>query len=70
MIVVPLVPDDVAVGVLTVLDKRDGSGYDVGDLARGGDVRGARVDGHRRRAGSAGGADDRHRPPSLSQLRH
>ena len=35
MIVVPLIPDDVAVGVLTVLDKRDGSGYDVGDLARG-----------------------------------
>ena len=25
MIVVPLVPDDIAVGVLTVLDKRDGS---------------------------------------------
>ncbi len=36
MIVVPLVPDDVAVGVLTVLDKRDGSSYDVGDLARAG----------------------------------
>ena len=35
MIVVPLIPDDVAVGVLTVLDKRDGSSYDVGDLARG-----------------------------------
>jgi Protein kinase domain/GAF domain len=34
MIVVPLVPDDAAVGVLTVLDKRDGSSYDVGDLAR------------------------------------
>jgi hypothetical protein len=36
MIVVPLVPDDVAVGVLTVLDKRDGSSYDVSDLARAG----------------------------------
>ena len=35
MIVVPLIQDDVAVGVLTVLDKRDGSSYDVGDLARG-----------------------------------
>ena len=34
MIVVPLVPDDIAVGVLTVLDKRDGSSYDVGDLAK------------------------------------
>jgi hypothetical protein len=34
MIVVPLVPDDIAVGVLTVLDKRDGSAYDVADLAR------------------------------------
>src|SRR4051795_6064811 len=34
MIVVPLVPDDVSVGVLTVLDKRDGRGYDVGDLAK------------------------------------
>ena len=34
MIVVPLIPDDVAVGVLTVLDKRDGGAYDVGDLAR------------------------------------
>ena len=34
MIVVPLIPDDIAVGVLTVLDKRDGSSYDVGDLAK------------------------------------
>jgi hypothetical protein len=34
MIVVPLVAEDVAVGVLTVLDKRDGSFYDVSDLAR------------------------------------
>ena len=34
MIVVPLIPDDVAVGVLTVLDKRDGGAYDVADLAR------------------------------------
>ena len=34
MIVVPLVPEDLAVGVLTVLDKRDGSSYDVGDLAK------------------------------------
>jgi hypothetical protein len=34
MILVPLIPDDVAVGVLTVLDKRDGSSYDIGDLAK------------------------------------
>jgi len=34
MIVAPLIPDDVAVGVLTVLDKRDGGAYDVADLAR------------------------------------
>jgi hypothetical protein len=34
MIVVPLVAEGVAVGVLTVLDKRDGGFYDVGDLAR------------------------------------
>jgi hypothetical protein len=34
MIVVPLVAGDVAMGVLTVLDKRDGSSYDVSDLAR------------------------------------
>ena len=33
MIVAPLIPDDVAVGVLTVLDKRDGGAYDVADLA-------------------------------------
>jgi serine/threonine-protein kinase len=34
MIVVPLVADEIAMGVLTVLDKRDGSAYDIGDLAR------------------------------------
>jgi hypothetical protein len=34
MIVVPLIRDEEAVGVLTVLDKRDGSSYDIGDLAR------------------------------------
>jgi hypothetical protein len=34
MILVPLIPDDIAVGVLTVLDKRDGSSYDIGDLAK------------------------------------
>jgi hypothetical protein len=34
MIVVPLVAEGIAVGVLTVLDKRDGGFYDVADLAR------------------------------------
>jgi putative methionine-R-sulfoxide reductase with GAF domain len=34
MLVVPLIPDDRAVGVLTVLDRRDGTPYDIGDLAR------------------------------------
>jgi hypothetical protein len=34
MIVVPLVAEGVPVGVLTVLDKRDGSFYSVADLAR------------------------------------
>src|SRR4051795_8395452 len=34
MIVVPLIADDEAVGVLTVLDRRDGTAYHVGDLAR------------------------------------
>jgi putative methionine-R-sulfoxide reductase with GAF domain len=34
MLVVPLVPEDEAVGVLTVLDRRDGTSYDIGDLAR------------------------------------
>jgi len=34
MIVVPLVAEGASVGVLTVLDKRDGSFYDVADLAR------------------------------------
>jgi signal transduction protein with GAF and PtsI domain len=34
MLVVPLIPDDEAVGVLTVLDRRDGTSYDVADLAR------------------------------------
>jgi GAF domain-containing protein len=36
LLVVPLVPDDEAVGVLTVLDRRDGTPYDVADLARAG----------------------------------
>jgi hypothetical protein len=36
MLVVPLIPDGGdAVGVLTVLDRRDGTSYDVGDLAKG-----------------------------------
>jgi hypothetical protein len=35
MLVVPLTPGDEAVGVLTVLDRRDGTSYDVADLARG-----------------------------------
>jgi hypothetical protein len=36
MLVVPLIPDEgEAVGVLTVLDRRDGTSYDVGDLAKG-----------------------------------
>jgi len=34
MLVVPLIADDEAVGVLTVLDRRDGTAYHVGDLAR------------------------------------
>jgi len=34
MVVVPLMRDDRAVGVLTVLDRRDGTSYDIGDLAR------------------------------------
>ena len=35
MLVVPLIPGDQAIGVLTVLDRRDGTSYDVGDLAKG-----------------------------------
>jgi hypothetical protein len=36
MLVVPLVSEGGdAVGVLTVLDRRDGTSYDVGDLAKG-----------------------------------
>jgi hypothetical protein len=35
MLVVPLVRDGQAVGVLTVLDRRDGTSYDIGDLAKG-----------------------------------
>ena len=34
MLVVPLAPDDEPIGVLTVLDRRDGTAYDVADLAR------------------------------------
>jgi hypothetical protein len=34
MLVVPLIADDEPVGVLTVLDRRDGTSYHVGDLAR------------------------------------
>jgi hypothetical protein len=36
MLVVPLLRDGAAVGALTVLDRRDGSPYDVADLARAG----------------------------------
>jgi signal transduction protein with GAF and PtsI domain len=35
MLVVPLISDGDARGVLTVLDRRDGTSYDIGDLAKG-----------------------------------
>ena len=70
MIVVPLVPDDVSVGVLTVLDKRDGSFVRRQRPGAGGDVRRLGVGGDRRGAGGAGGADYRDRSRGLSQLLH
>ena len=35
MLVVPLMSGGEAMGVLTVLDRRDGTSYDIGDLAKG-----------------------------------
>ena len=73
MLVVPLIPDAEAVGVLTVLDRRDGTSYDVGDLAKGAmfaDLALAAMDAE---PGRAGGADDGDRAIgscTSRQLRH
>ena len=69
MIVVPLVPDDIAVGVLTVLGQARRSVVRRRRPGEGGDVRGPGAGGDRRGAGGAGGADDRRRSRALSHAR-